>query len=97
MAVYALIGTIVREVKETILLEIEADDPDEAQDVAYDILSEYPSSEFVAKRLRIVQRASARPTGVALEFQQLPEEHDQQEEVEEVFSANDDNEPDDTA
>lgn len=71
---YPVIGTIVREVKETIELVIEADDPEEAQDIAYEVLSEYPINSIPVERLRVLQRIGSSPTGIALEFQRTEQE-----------------------
>lgn len=74
MPKYTLLGAIVREVNETIEVVIEAEDPVEAQDIAYELLSEYPHSDFVADRLRVISRNGSRPTGIAIEFKTVQEE-----------------------
>ena len=74
-AYYKLIGEIVREVTETIELEIEADDPEEAKDVAFEILSDYPNSDLVATRMRVIRRVNNyNPAVDSLEFVRTEQE-----------------------
>lgn len=55
---YKADGVISRTVEEKYYIEIEANDPDEAKDVAYAILSEFPNAEFDAKRLLCKERTT---------------------------------------
>ena len=79
---YKLVGVVERKVYETIKLEVEASNPEDAQDLAYEVLSEYPNSNLVVNRLLRVNIIGERPTGVALEFQR--------DEAEQVFEGNND-------
>lgn len=66
--VYEMIGVIERTVVESFTADIEADSPSEAQDLFYEVLSEYPDSPYHVKRLLKVGEASSRPTSIAIEF-----------------------------
>lgn len=79
---YKLVGVVQRQVIDTVKIEVEADNSEEAQDLAYEVLSEYPESELVVKRLLRISTVSERPTGIALEFERS--------ETEQVFEEDND-------
>ena len=87
MSVFKLIGVIRHEVSDTFLLEVEADNPEEAQDVAYEVLSEYPNSVLSVKQLLKVGSEYSSPDAIHLEFQR--------DEVEQVFEEENDDGDDD--
>lgn len=92
MATFKLVAVIERTVVDTFNLEIEAEDPEEAQDVAYEIMSNYPYSELSADRLIRVKTDPERPFSIAIEFQR--EELEQEaKRAEEVFDNDGDDEP----
>ena len=82
---YKLVAVIERTVVDTYNLEIEADDPEEAQDVAYEVMSTHPDADIVVNRLLRVHTEPERPVSIAIEFQrdELSNEGDL---VEEVFN-----------
>jgi hypothetical protein len=82
---YKIVGILERNAVDTFNLTIEAEDPEEAQDVAYEVLSNYPNSEIPVKKLLRVHTAPERPTSIVIEFQR-----DELETAEEVFSDGDD-------
>lgn len=73
---HKLIGVVSHNVVDTYQLEVEANTPEEAMDVAYEVLSEEGSPLVLNKKLRIA--TSVEPANsVALEFEKT--------ETEEVF------------
>lgn len=91
MKKYKLVGVIQRAVIETYDVEISAETVGEAQDLLYEILSDYPDSELVADRMTCVKREGSRPNSIVVELV------DSEAEVfEEVFS-NDEPSDDDQA
>lgn len=66
--IYKLKGITERKVFDNFSVEVEAADPGEAQDLAYEILSDYPNSELVANRLLRVDTSSGPVASIALEF-----------------------------
>ena len=73
---YELVGIIDRNVEESFEAVIEAPSPEEAQDILYEILSEYPNSEFVADQLLKLDVKGSRPTSVSIEFRGPVEEEE---------------------
>ncbi len=53
---FKMVGTVNRNIQEDYSVIIEAADKDEALDVVYAILSEYPESEMIAARLVCTRR-----------------------------------------
>lgn len=84
MQKFKLVGVIQRPVIETFDVEITANDVSEAQDLLYEILSDYPDSELVANRMLCVNREGSRPISIVVEVRET--------EAEEVFSDDDDDE-----
>lgn len=82
MPQYKLVGVIERNVVETFYVEITANSAEEAQDVCYEILSEYPDSDLVADRLLLTNREGTRPSSILVDLTGS--------EMEEVFDSNDD-------
>lgn len=66
--IYKLQGIVQRNVSDFFNIEVEAGDPTEAQDLAYEVLSDYPYSELVVNRLLRVDSESGPPLSIALEF-----------------------------
>jgi len=94
MKVFKIIGAVERNVVDTFNLEVEAEDPEEAQDIAYEILSNLPTIEYPIKKFLRVQTVPERPISIAIEFQR--EEFEEEAEVaEEVFSNDDNDDGDD--
>lgn len=61
-------GMIERTVREVFSAEVEASDPEEAQDMLYEVLAEYPNSSFDVDRLLKVSEIGSRPTTIAIEL-----------------------------
>ena len=76
---YELVGVVQRIVTESYMIEVEAEDPEEAQDVTYEVLSDYPNSEMKVDRLLKIDAVYESPTSIGLSFKR--------EESEEVFDA----------
>lgn len=82
MQKFDLVGVIQRTVVETFDVQLTAHTASEAQDLLYEILSEFPDSELVADRMLCVNREGTRPTSIVVEVRGS--------ETEEVFSDDDD-------
>ena len=65
--IYRFVATVSTTVDEDIEIEIDADDYEDAKDIAYDILDDPEHSEFVADRYRTVTRYYGERTVVNLE------------------------------
>lgn len=88
MAIYKLVSVIERTLIDTFNLEVEAGDAEEAQDVAYEVMSSYPYSDIPLNKLLRVKSEAERPFSIAIEFQR-EELEQEQEAAEEVFSDGD--------
>lgn len=80
--IYRLAAVTERTVHDAFGIEVEADDPQEAQDLAYEVLSDYPNSELVLNRLLKVDTQPGPIVSITLEFVK--------DDVEAVFEGNDD-------
>lgn len=87
---YKIVAVTERVVVDTFNLEIEADDPEEAQDIAYEVMSSFPNSTLSVNRLLRVHTEPERTTSIAIEFQR-DELEEEGEFVEEVFNGDGNN------
>lgn len=71
--IYSMIGKIDRVLTETFKAEVEAKNAEEAQDILYEILSDYPNSEFRGwcRRLLKVEEQADGLAGISIEFDDL--------------------------
>ena len=69
--IYHLTGKIDRLVTDTFAAQVEADSAEEAQDILYEILSDYPNSKFHCRRLLKVNEESTGLTAISIEFDDL--------------------------
>lgn len=93
MQTFKLVAVIERTVVDTFNLEVTTEDAEEAQDLAYEIMSNYPYTDLVADKMLRVSTEPERPFSIAIEFQR-EELQEEQKQAEEVFDGNDDDEPD---
>ena len=66
--IFDMIGTIERVVTETFKAEVEAESPEEAQDLLYEVLSTYPNSELQVNRLLKVSEEGIGMAGISIAF-----------------------------
>ena len=81
--IYKLIGKIDRVVTSTFEAHVKASSAEEAQDVLYEVLSDYPNSEFSCQRLLKTEEECGGIAGISIEFDDL-------EDVEHEFDDEDD-------
>lgn len=94
MQTYEMVGVIQRVVVETFTAEVEAENPGEAQDLLYEVLSDYPNSEFKVTKLLKVREEGEVPVSIAIEFQEEELADPRSEITETVFEElPDDNQP----
>jgi hypothetical protein len=89
MQAFKLVGVIERNVVDTYNIELTAEDAEEAQDLAYEVLSNLPYTDLVVEKLLRVNTQPERAHSIALEFQR-EELNEDQETAEEVFFDGDD-------
>ncbi len=73
---FEVYARIEREVVETFKSEIEADSKDEAQDLLFEILTEYPTSNLSVTRLLRIAEEAHKPHNVELLSASTPEERE---------------------
>lgn len=74
--IFDMTGTIERIVTETFKAEVEADTPEEARDLLYEVLSDYPNSELSVTKLLKVNEESTAMSGISISFAE-EEEYDE--------------------
>lgn len=70
--IYELTATTTREIEETFTVVVDADDPEEALDIAYHAVTEYPDTSITVKKLLRTHVHSNEPDDVDLKFKREP-------------------------
>lgn len=66
--IFEMIGQIERVVTDTFKAEVEADNPEEARDLLYEVLSDYPNSPLALRRLLKVDEENTAIAGISIDF-----------------------------